>query len=344
MNYNKGVLLYKVFEEDELQEVQNNFHKTLSELPEFKPSSRKRTLETLGGFGAIGGNPSVYHHPYFRELRQKITTQFVQQVAKPLVTQLQLPEDIKIQTLFDRPAKRHKSQKAQAEGFHRDIAPKNCICENDIIMGGWCNIGPEIQKFTYVPGSHLDTTLYNVSNNPGFHKITNKEEIEKLEQLKETIEVPIGYGIAFPQHIIHKIIGTPTKTTSLRQFIGFRITTSEKSLFDQDSIIINQGVPLLPSGQTPRIYSQNHGSCFIEKQFNPIPDEKDYKVNLIEWSEERFKPQFLKTYTRKSGPRKGEIYTVIPPTLDSLKDLGLPLYPEYTQSEIDILTPKLIFP
>ena len=184
MNYQKGVMLYKVFEESELENIQNNFHQTLSELPEFKPSSRKRTLETLGGFGAIGGNPSVYHHPFFRELRLKITKEFVSQVAKPLVTQLELPEDIKIQTLFDRPAKRHKSQKAQAEGFHRDVAPKKCICENDIIMGGWCNIGPEVQQFTFVPSSHLDTTVYDVSHNPGFNKITNKEEIKKLESLK----------------------------------------------------------------------------------------------------------------------------------------------------------------
>ena len=342
MNYEKGAMLYKVFEESECENVQAEFHKTLSELPEFKPSSRERDIETLGGFGAIGGNPSVYHHPFFRKLRSKITYEFIQQIAIPLVKHLELPNNTKIQTLFDRPAKRHKSQKAQAEGFHRDVAPKSCISEDDIIMGGWCNIGPDIQSFTYVPQTHLDATLYDVSHNPGFHKITNKEYIQQLNQMKETIHIPVGYAIAFPQHIIHTVVGTPAKCTSLRQFIGFRFTTSDISLFDQDEIIQNQGVPFLPSGQTPRIYSQNHGSCFIEKQFNPIPNDKEYKVNLIEWSRERFLPQLLHTYSRKTGKRKGETYTVIPPTLKSLKELNLPLYPPYSQSEKDILLPRNI--
>lgn len=85
-------------------------------------------------------------------------------------------------------------------------------------------------------------------------------------------------------------------------------------------ILSSQGVPHLPSGPFPTMFAPNHITF--------------HSKTLIEWSK-TFKAQCLET---KSSPKLGQ-YIVIHKVMHSLKEYNLPMYPEYTQEELSILTP-----
>ena len=337
-----GVFIYKVWNQEELPEIQQQFISGLRNSPEFLPvsdNSEFPRMWTLGGFGALGGFPSAWHSPIFRKLRTEMSEAFTEQIAKPFVKREQLEHlNYNIETLPDRPGVRYPSQQPDRETWHRDISPRESLFnEYDIVFGGWANLGAESQFFSYIPGSHKDNNLFELSASPGFASVKDKELLKKLDSIKCIQEIKPGEAIAFPQHILHEVLRRPAKTLNMRQFTGFRLTQSTQPLFNRD--IHNQGVLLLPSGQAPRNYSRNHGSVFVEKLFSPIPNNKEFQVNIQTWSENTFQPKLIETFTRKSGNRKGETYKTIPPTLKNLRELELPLYPEYTQDEIQLITP-----
>ena len=340
--YNSGVFIYKVWDTENLPVIQQEFISALHNSPEFiklDQNAEQPRMWTLGGFGALGGFPSAWHAPIFRKLRTEMSNAFTEQVAKPFIQTENLEHlNYNIETLPDRPGIRYPSQQPDRETWHRDISPRESLFnEHDIVFGGWANLGSESQFFSYIPGSHRDANLFELSSEPGFAAVKDKQLLKKLDSMKYIQEIKPGEAIAFPQHILHEVLRRPAKTLNMRQFTGFRLTQSTKPLFNRD--IRNQGVLLLPSGQTPRNYSRNHGSIFIEKLFSPIPNNKKFKINIQTWSENTFHSKIIETFIRKSGNRKGESYKAIPSTLKSLKELELPLYPDYTHEEIQLITP-----
>ncbi len=94
-----------------------------------------------------------------------------------------------------------------------------------------------------------------------------------------------------------------------------------------------QGVPAIKSGQMPVMYSANHGSAFLNKEFTLTTG---YLDTLIGWSR-NFKESCL---VNKVHGVTGQNYKVVSRVLPSLVEAGLPLYPEYDDTEKNVLVPS----
>ena len=85
--------------------------------------------------------------------------------------------------------------------------------------------------------------------------------------------------------------------------------------FDVSEVIADQGVPMIKSGQLPRVYSRNHAAAFLKRRFTL---RKGNKKTLPEWCQETFVPSLLKERTHG---KTGEKYSIVPAVLPSLKGL-----------------------
>jgi hypothetical protein len=270
-----------------------------------------------GGFGAFG-NPSSFHAPFVREVRKNIMP-----LAILLFKQLEKLRGTErnIEQLFDRVCFRLFGSSVNPESFHRDVSTGGDP-ENDDIYGGWINLDTKDQKFSCVTGTHTDPVTQT-----GFATFPDpKEAKKKYSPLKTEFIIPPGSWIVFNQRIVHEIKKNQQKSNSLKQFVGWRLTTSMKPLFDAMDAIENQGVPLLPSGQKPPMYAKSN----LSYQFK----------ETIEWSK-IFKKCCTETKTHK---RTKEKYSVVKRNIPSLVDLNLELYPSYKISEVCIMTPQPLFP
>ena len=79
----------------------------------------------------------------------------------------------------------------------------------------------------------------------------------------------------------------------MRLFIGWRTTISNNFLHkDLEYRLKTQAILPLGSGQLPPMFSLNHRSAFLHKDFKPVNDINQ-KVSLISWSNNTFKPHIL---------------------------------------------------
>ena len=116
-----------------------------------------------------------------------------------------------------------------------------------------------------------------------------------------------------------------------RLFMGWRLTTSDQPLIKNvEEMMKNKSVMPLKSGQRPAMYSSLHWNFLRSRE------------KLQTWSK-HFKPQCLHDRTVKGGEDAGNTYKVVLRFLPSLKTMGLDIYPEYTQDEIDLFKPSRIF-
>lgn len=228
----------------------------LNEQPEFKIKNPSQYV--LGGFGALG-HPSSFHHPDIRFIRK-----YVYDHVRPLLGTIY--GDYNLELLFDRLCIRTKGNSLSKETWHRDICPTKL--DDDIILGGWVNLGPVTQHFSGAPGTHLVNT-----KTTGFAK-------ETVENINATIyKVEPGQVILFYQNLLHEIAGVKIKESSCKLFLGWRLTKSLKPIYDIDYIINNQSVPPLPSGQIPPMYAKLHRVNHKEKLEN---FSKLFKNELID--------------------------------------------------------------
>lgn len=194
----------------------------------------------------------------------------------------------------------------------------------DIITGGWLNLSSGDQKFVGIMGSH-DTSDAHAAQagaereSAGFAMLTQQQVTEQdvggrlerqagkrfgsctTDDLGKTV-VPPGHMLIFFQRLLHSV-ESPKKSAqtdefSLRYFSGFRLTQEQNPLFqDTLRVIQNGGVPRIPSGQTPPMYSANHYSFFNKN--HPDAIEK-----FREWAGTTFVSQVL--FARKT--KDGRVY------------------------------------
>jgi len=288
----RGYILFKAFSPGDLPRLREVFLETCQNFPEFKEKVTDFQF-VLGGFSALG-NPSSFHNPFVRCVRQ-----VVYEKVFPLLKN-KFPGK-KVQCLFDRVLLRPVGASPSKESWHRDVTP-GAEEEEEEVFGGWVNLDDTPQFFSCVPGTQDKSGC-----DSGFVPVK-----EKFQGTK--VEIPPGCGILFYQDLIHEVLPTKTKQNMYRVFHGFRVTTSSKNIFDVEETIKKQGVPKIPSGQTPPLYSKSHPvfhkeklAVFSEKFKDVCRDEKTGSVH-------RF--------------------------MNSLEDYGLPLYPAYTEKEINIFYPR----
>lgn len=354
-----GATIIPIIPLKKIQKYRRQFLSTLESFPEYARSKTNPTLNSkdeklvyvLGGFAALG-NPSSFHNPFVRKLRRKAFEK-----AKPLFSDYmkglscenkENTDSIRLQTLVDRMMYRLKGQKAVAESWHRDVIPKKKSKKGDVFFGGWINCDAMDQHFSFIPGSHINVVPYELDE--GFATLQKyleknlpkgsdiKKKIKKITSYKTKFAIPPGHMIIFPQYILHEVVATPAKIDMMRLFTGWRLTTlttSEKPLYPM-RLFENQNVIPLPGGMSPPMYSSNHVSYFLNKEFQLAPG---IKSTLLEWSNNTFKKKLLVEKTGKIGK-----YTVIPRTeMSGLKEMfPNKMYPPYDDKEKSIYEGEIL--
>jgi hypothetical protein len=329
----QGITTIPIIPLNEISKYRKDFIDTVQNFPEYIQNKDLNKIYILGGFAALG-NPSSFHNLFVRNLRIKCREQVISKIFKNYINKyddIKLKENYKLEMLYDRMMDRLAGQKPSDDAWHRDVVVNNVIEENDELFGGWINLDETNQYFSCIPGSHLNiiqknirsgfNTLYihylNILKNKQKNELKglNNDEIEKklkpivtkyinkISKLKTKFIVPPGHMVIFPQYILHEVISTLTKHNMKRLFLGWRLTTTEYSLYDKlisqglNYIFDNQSVPPLPSAQKPPIYSKQHEMSFIGIPKLLILNKKQLdKFNYKKWGKE-ISEKFLKIYS-----------------------------------------------
>ena len=365
---NLGVAVVSVFDDIGRKHWQKRLFDAMDEFPEFKIKGRN-VQRVLGGFGALG-NPSSFHHPevrIFRRMRKKLTfrpvlASFVKHTFKG-----QPHKDILLESLFDRLCVRCEDfNRPVAEAWHRDIygadkyklrALPNSLPGGikDLLFGGWTNLDDREQRFVCLLATHAETT----SGKAGFAEFS-KSEIEKFKfndrlrgqanrRFGHTIvtdeqgyvRIPPGHCIIFMQQLIHSVVSGPQpETPALRVFHGVRLTRETVPLFDIASVLENGGVPRIPSGQIPPMFSANHYQFFASHERYREWGEKTFKQACLFERKTKSKVSYYTPGSEADRNRAANKGRYMP----SLSEMGL-WKDEYTYSENEVraMYPQRIF-
>jgi hypothetical protein len=139
--------------------------------------------------------------------------------------------------------------------------------------------------------------------------------------------------VIFHQRILHEIMAGKKPYDQFRLFMGWRLTTSGRLLFDEQKrlAIADLGVPPLPSGQLPAVYSKNHRSgwwnraCAVRGQ--KIPEET---MTTQQWIQASFVPPVLDRLDETGG-------FYIARAMQSLTDYGMRNGYEYNEEDKAII-------
>ena len=296
-----------------LDVVRSEFDAMISSFPEFKDCDISKVVPVGGGFGALG-NAGAFHAPFLRRMRE-------------IVTFNALEADIfdacghKIEVLFDRIMFRRKGKTPQKEQIHRDLSA--AAKKDDVIYGGWLNLDLVDQHFHTVPASH------DVPNGSGFAIISDPMEKLMYQSRIVRIVVPSGHMLVFNQKLVHEIVATPAKHDMRRVFCAWRITDCDEPLFGESMTskwINEQGVPLLKSGQTPRMWPKTYANFSA----NWGPMEK--------WSKETFIDELVHDYVVKSSKFGTFTTKRVNPMMESLEQIGKK-YTDYDHHEKALMCP-----
>ncbi len=307
------------------QQVRQGFFQHIRESPEFRNPTPEdpEWKPVLGGFAAMA-NPSSFHHPWVRKLREMITAAILDTDAIPA-------EGRRIERTFDRLLYRIPGEQPSAESMHRDEA--KTALDGDTVFGGWVNFDDEPQFFSCCPRTHQDVG----GQNKGFAKI-DKNEYEMYRnpapgrpQGWVVVEIPPGTGMLFYERLVHEV--NPAKATRLmmRMAMGWRVTDATEPLFanEMDKWINDQGVPRIKSGQAPPVWP---------KAYSNFP--RNFPT-LTNWAKRTFvdKCLFLSNPVA-SGAAQGTQWIRVEANMLSLREYGLPMFPAYDTHEWRLLRPQ----
>lgn len=326
---------------------------------------------TLGGFAALGNASSfqqpllrAIEKCYYETLRPTLAALADKLGLERERSYVQLLMD---RYLYRRPGQAPQQEAWHRDVFDPNAAKKNDamaeaprLCDEvDIIFGGGLNLDEGPQYFSLVPGSHaprgevsvpavpvehVEDTATSAEDSPrpqkkrrttsasssGFANIP-KEEHAYWNSRKVKVVVPPGHAIVFYQTIVHEVLPTARKDSTMhRHFLGARLCAATSaasedapaSIIDYTKVFEDGAVPLLPSGQIAPLYSPNHGSAFIEKPFCSAGKGSKKCDGLIGWSRQ-FRKEFHVQKIRGSGPKKGVGYSVVARRCKSLRQAGL---------------------
>jgi hypothetical protein len=194
--------------------------------------------------------------------------------------------------------------------------------EEGEVFCGWINLNEDgrSQYFTCKPGDYI-------MHPKKFRDVDNINNI--TQNAKGTdIEVPPGHWICFQQSLLHKTKSRIQENDDIRLHTAFRVRTNDKNVIDYQSTIDTQGVPLLASLKKAELYNDKRDSSYRDTTINP-------------WAINTFIPEVFEKKTIVTDLGDMDIETTeifLGPTMKSLVDMSLPLYPEYTTEERHIMT------
>jgi len=271
------------------------FRQTELAFPEFIEDT---AVLVLGGFAAYG-NPSSFHNPFVKKLRktalsavlkQDVFGRFLRHSGRPV-------QEYKLEVLLDRMLCRHAGQSPSRELAHRDVTPAKDTVEGDLMFGGWINLTEHPQYFVGKPGSHRDVA----SGAEGFHVLSESAIVLEYLPHRRRYRIDPGHMLVFAQNLVHEVLVGKDTHDQLRLFTGWRLTRGVGLLFEdeKDSVVRTLGVPRLPSGQIPPMYSANHGSAFLKKPFRPR-NRNGETTSLLDWLQDSFVDEVKQRFAGKN--------------------------------------------
>jgi hypothetical protein len=303
---------------NDLAHLRERFDAAVRGFPEFAAGTR---LFVLGGFGALG-NASSFHNMFARDLRAKI-----HRLLAPFFGKLCPSKDWKLEQVYDRMMFRLAGLSPSAEAWHRDECPG--ADDEDLVFGGWMNLDMLPQTFSCVKGTHVRTTAHEPGVASGFAPI-HKSLRAGMTAAKSTVTVPPGCILIFYEHLVHEVVATKRKYDSRRMFLGWRLTRSDEPLGGTNELMckISSQAPVpLKSAQQPPMHAKLHWV--------------NWRGKLVTFSENFVDNAGLfETRVVGSGQAKGESYRLVKRFLPSLRELGMPMYPDYTSEEVSIHVPR----
>ena len=305
-----------------LAQVNDAFNQHFRESPELRnPRPEDPTWKNvLGAFSALG-NPSSFHHPFLRKMREMCEAAVLDADALPL-------KGRRLEQCFDRAMRRIPGETMPGESWHRDEALHTL--PGDDIFGGWINMDSESQYFSCAPGTHHDVG----TQNNGFAEIKDPAEKARYRQLANAhgrVEIPPGHIIIFYERIVHEVLHLVATRIMKRLFLGWRVTTAREPLFGMATtqMWIDRQMPaVVKSGQQTAIYPTAY---YNFTRFFP---------KLTAFSTEVFVPQCLYAHTVKQGAQKNTVWMRVERYMKGLGHYGLPLHAPYDVHEVKVLVPS----
>jgi hypothetical protein len=308
-------------------QIRADFYQHIRESPEFlNPTPEDPQWKpSLGGFGGMA-NPSSFHHPFARKLREMMVAEVLEADVLPL-------EGRPLEKVFDRFIFRNRGDTPTPESMHRDEA-KTAV-DGDTVFGGWVNLDDGDQFFSCAPRTHKSVG----NQNKGFAKITNPAEKAFYRNKFELIRIPAGHLVIFYERLVHEVRAVKATSRMLRLMLGWRISDATEPLFGSALTldwVRRQGVPYLKSGQHTPIFPQIYPNLFWRR--------------MGPWSTRMFQPQCLTLHTIQESSVGDAGQTYWRPIVDdlgkdkrsmlSLQEYGLPLHPAYDEHELRLLYPQ----
>ena len=304
------------------------FDQHFLESPEFLAPPRPLDDDwtpVLGGFGALG-NPSSFHHPFVRKMREMCEAWLLDNDALPL-------NGRRLEQCFDRLMRRPKGLLPDSETWHRDESVGTQ--PGDDIFGGWINLDTQSQYFSCAPRTHLEASARDRNN--GFAKITDPAEKAHYQSIADAhgpVEIPVGHMLVFYERLVHEVLKKKATYLMRRMFLGWRATTSHEPLFGTERTnqwITTQEPPLIKSGQIAKMFANLHANLHIHKIIE-VYDKRTYQ------------PQCYSPYAAQSkDPTKwyhNLVHQRIHNPMKSLAEYGLPMHPAYEPEERKIMFPQ----
>jgi hypothetical protein len=142
---------------------------------------------------------------------------------------------------MDRDFVRRKGTTVTEESFHRDESPQAKLKPGDEVFGCMLNLGPTIQHFGCVPGTHKDLAPWLAFG--GFERVDDAAALGDFKTRATQVPYMPGQAIIFFQHIVHYI----TKPTSAQKKMdryrllqGFYLMDGAEAPFDYTECIETQ--------------------------------------------------------------------------------------------------------
>jgi hypothetical protein len=335
--------------------LRNELEAEVLRFPEFLKHASFKDLDVknpvrygLGGTSFVG-SPSVFHTPFVRKIRQQAMHELIPMLFKPLVRELEeeVGGRLFFHQLIDRIMLRPKGSDPQKEGWHRDVAPGST--SEDHTFGGWINLDTDDQKFVAVKKSHkagrgakLGFGTIPKEDHARYNAAIAAQANQRNCDDKGLIIIPPGCIVVFYENLVHSVYGGTTKSTKVRQFLGWRITRDRDSTGVVDpenrpysrpqieAMMYAQAVIPLKSGQVPPMYpglycSSNKASMPTWRKF----EAENIVPNSMRYPEEERKGNTAKRnndYTRAMR----SLSEIVPPSQ---------MHPPYAAHELELIFP-----
>jgi hypothetical protein len=338
------------------KDLENEFLK----MPEFKNHPKFSQCDEEVGYVCGGcsflANASIYHNTISRRLRG-YTTKYLVPFFRAILRRIDPENNFMVQTSCSRIMVRGKGRVVGKETWHRDVAKTSK--KDEIYIGGWENLDRFNEKFVAVKKSHHLDAAFGLGSK-GFLK-TPREERPKMDAMllaqanhadtdeAGNIVIPPRHFILFFQNLAHAVY-SKKGPTSVKHFLGYRITPYPTTGKYNPSVVIpkkskkakcqppeytfaeieeklrSNDIMPMSSGQTPAMYPGKY-HAYHKKHMGKF---KRFEFNRLQPGVMKYPDELQKENDDRTRSMK------------SLKECGLPLYPPYSQDELDLINPNKI--